>query len=183
MIYTHKGFTLIELLVVVLIIGILAAIALPQYQKAVAKSRVSVYLPIMNAIANAKEIYYLDYGHYPSQGQAFDMDVQMPSTCRNLKTGNGRALNDWACEDGFLFDMNGAAGVRLAYCPGKDANGNEYTAGGQNVCLRHIKYQIWRFQDHADPLWSRGQRWFCFTELTDLGRKVCPSLGMTWYDE
>jgi prepilin-type N-terminal cleavage/methylation domain-containing protein len=51
--YSKKGFTLIELLVVVLIIGILAAIAMPQYQIAVTKSKLGSVLPMLRAIKDA----------------------------------------------------------------------------------------------------------------------------------
>lgn len=61
-----KAFTLIELLVVVLIIGILAAVALPQYQKAVEKSRLAEPLSFNSSIQKALEVYLLENG-FPTQ--------------------------------------------------------------------------------------------------------------------
>ena len=59
---TASGFTLIELLVVVLIIGILAAVAMPQYQKAVGKSRLAEALVNLRSIGEAVELCELEHG-------------------------------------------------------------------------------------------------------------------------
>ena len=58
---TRRGFTLIELLVVVLIIGILAAVAVPQYQVAVEKSRAAEAVLMLKNARDAYELWQLEH--------------------------------------------------------------------------------------------------------------------------
>lgn len=69
-----RGFTLIELLVVVLIIGILSAVALPQYQKAVTKARLAQLDTTVDALRKGISIWLLENGGYPSTTTTFVSD-------------------------------------------------------------------------------------------------------------
>lgn len=73
------GFTLIELLVVVLIIAVLAAIALPQFQKAVVKSRNSELKQLAKSIGEAEHMYFLEHGIYAADFEDLDMDLPLSS--------------------------------------------------------------------------------------------------------
>lgn len=68
-----KGFTLIELLVVVLILGILAAMAMPQYFKAVERSRMSEAVSLLGSIAQAQQRKYLQTNKYTTAFSGLDV--------------------------------------------------------------------------------------------------------------
>jgi len=151
-----KAFTLIELLVVVLIIGILAAIALPQYQKAVDKSRVATILPLMRRWADAMALYKLEHGSYYSDSgvSAKDVGVSWPS--------------DWECADGFGYDLD--CENELWNCfPNEENTGyvycsSKWKAEGEN-------FNIWITQPDEDGGYPPGKR-FC-----DGNASFCKSLG------
>ena len=72
---SRLGFTLIELLVVVLIFGILAAVALPQYQLAVEKSRATEAINALSVLRKAEEVYFMENGTYTALE---NLDIQVP---------------------------------------------------------------------------------------------------------
>ena len=77
---SKNGVTLIELLVVVLIIGILAAIALPQYQKAVLRSRVAEVKVTLKSLVEAGDLWLLRTGQTGMFPINDELDIQWPES-------------------------------------------------------------------------------------------------------
>lgn len=96
-----KGFTLIELLVVVLILGILAAMAMPQYFKAVERSRMTEAVTLMANIADAQQRKYLQVNRYATEYTGLDVAPKGATGSVFYTKGTSTAP-----QNGFAITMN-----------------------------------------------------------------------------
>ena len=122
-----KGFTLIELLVVVLIIGILAAMAMPQYFKAVERSRMTEADQLLSSIAQAQQRKYLQINKYTQDYGTLDVAPKGASGATFYTKGS--------TGNGFAVTMSGTT-----YSAGK-ATATRQTGGGN----LQYKYTLSRY--------------------------------------
>ena len=158
-----KGFTLIELLVVVVIISVLTAIALPQYKLAVVKSQFAKIRPVVFALQQAEETYYLSNGSYTKLVDNLDLN----HTCTTVFSQG----DVFACDNNFFVDVleSNEPKISIYYCPNLSVTTDSWQqCWSQN---KLFKYEIWL--NH-----SNTPNTATCTSFSNLGTKFCNTLAL-----
>ncbi len=129
-----KGFTLVELLVVVLIIGILAAVAVPQYAKAARKARWALLWPQLNALVTAQDAHYMANGAYASSLDDLDIQFQLDSEKYIYLTGH-LSNGEWSVYVGFRSGPDRGLGLLRFW---KEYYGREVVLGAANISAQKV---------------------------------------------
>ena len=155
--YNKKAFTLIELLVVVLIIGILASVALPQYQRAVEKARATEAILWQSTFMRAADAYMLA----GPNGTLSDND---------LFSALGIELNIPTDKYGYSAHCDAVHSV-VPYCNFIILRENSIGNGGRSPSGWRLA--VYKFQNNA---WEKYCYWWNRT-----GRAVCEGLKASGY--
>ncbi len=148
-----KAFTLIELLVVVLIIGILSAIALPQYRLAVAKSKFANMYSVAKTYVRAAEVYRVETGEWPASFDVLAIDMPGGSTVDTPMANTCATNNSMYCCVGIHSDGYQDAGI---------------------VC-GDTNYQYAYEYKHVD----KGN--YCIAKADTFAEQLCKSIGGTFH--
>ena len=148
------GFTLIELLVVVLIIGILAAVAVPQYQRAVAKSQFSEMLALVNSLKQQEDLYYLANGRYATSYEELSPDFPP------VRVGGGSGYEFRIPGKNYYFDLTDGGKnpyvyayhdlLRVSYIYSFDGNRTCYVFGENNALGKYVCSSVGTFSHISD---------------------------------
>lgn len=134
---TKQAFTLIELLVVVLIIGILTAVAVAQYKKAVEKAEDAKMLSTLRPIVQSAQRYYLANGTYTSSFNGLDISLPLNTkgTCNRDYSFDDAVIH---VEDYCITLVNSPRSVRISKYPGWQRGGN-----GKTKAFAYILVKEW----------------------------------------
>ena len=162
-----NGFTLIELLVVVLIIGILAAIALPQYNKAVEKARASEVISQLRTLSSQVDLYMLENGRPQSTEDAEAPSISLSELLNTVEIAGGY----WKDSSTYVTDKYEYNGT-LSEGEGINLTATRYQNGEMIYIVNMLGYYLLppNGEKHGDWYWS------CWTNDTDMGRYICKTL-------